>query len=428
MDTPPDFPRSARARTLRPGLFGSWLVMGAAASCLLACSDAELTQTPSFSDRYPAATQTGVFRAGNVAGLHYVSGNETGVTDARGRFTCTTGQPVAFSLGSVELGDTVCATLAHPAALTASGSLMDPAAINMTRLLLMLDHDQVFENGIEISAALRTLADHWPAIDFSAADFEAELVTVISDVASAEDRANVAVPSSAEAFAYLDASLECAYSGVFVNTFAAGFLTQLTHADLTVYPESGSGMDVFEMRIRRDHPQSQLYLQADGTLELKALPILINGSQTGTGSISADYRTPDVVTGSWANGIAQQGIDRTGIFEVVRIGSALGDYRFTGTFSRDGDTGTPVRVGAVALTLDGDTLTGESFNLSLGAAFPVSGTRLPGSNTVRFTAEPAADSASAELLTDASGAPIGLQGAWPGLPGGVVDAVGCHLN
>jgi hypothetical protein len=406
------------------------LLLAAVPLCLVACSSRTVTSTSSFADRDPSATevQTGMFKPGNVAGLDFASGSQTGVTDASGRFTCTTGKQVAFSIGNVELGDTVCATVAHPAALTASGSLMEPTSINVTRLLLMLDHDQVSDNGIQISAPLRGVASSWPAIDFSVADFEGELAAVISDIASVEGRANPVLPSGAEAFVYLDASLSCAYSGVFVNTFISGYFNTLTDAILRVLREPGSDADLFDMRIRRKSQQAQLYLQAEGTIELKALPTLINGPQRGIGSIAAEYRTPDLVDGSWDNAVAQQSIDRTGSFEVVRIGNALGDYRFTGTFSRTGDTGTPSFVGDVTLTLAGDTLTGEAFDLETGGAFTVSGKRLPGSNLIELTTTRAAEPSTAELLTDANDTPIGLQGVWPGLKGGSIDAVGCRLN
>jgi hypothetical protein len=429
MNSSTEWLASVRRRRLgASGLPARCLVIGAAAAWLVACSDAKRSQTPGFSDRLPSATQTGVFKAGNVAGLDFVADNRSGVTDSRGRFTCTTGRPVAFSIGHVDLGDTVCATLAHPAALTASGSLTDPAALNMTRLLLMLDHDQNPDNGIEISAPLQSLADSWPAVDFSAADFEAELPAIVSDVASAEGRANVVLPSSAEAFVYLDASLSCAYSGIFVNTFVSGYLSALTQVAMRVYREPASGIDDFEVRIRRDHPQSQLFLDATGTVELKALPELINSAQPAIGSVQASYRTPDAVDGSWSGGVAQQAIDRSGYFEAVRIGYALGDYRFTGVYSRVGDTGTPIPLGVVTLTLDGDALGGEMFDLRIGGAFDVSGRRLAGSDMVEISAGTPVETATAQLLTDASGTPIGLVGDWPGVAGSTVDAVACRLN
>lgn len=403
----------------------TWFPASAAVLCVAGCSDAHVTQTPAFADRYPSATQTGVFKPGNVAGLDFVSGAHTGVTDTTGHFTCATDQPVAFAIGKVALGNTACATVAHPAALTASGSLLDPAAINITRFLLLLDHDQAFDNGVQISEALRSLAAGWPQIDFSAADFESELVTVMSDIASTEGRTSVVVPTSAEALADLDASLSCAYSGVFVNTFVAGLFFAPTHAAIRVYRDPTSGNDVFDARIKRSHPQSQLYVYSAGTVALQTLPSLAGGPSNGLGNVSADYRSPDLISGAWTDaGGAQQTIDRAGFFEVVRIGQAAGDYRFTGTFTRTASG----LVGLATMTLDGDTLAGEAFDLSNGAAFSVSGTRLPNSNSVELRTRLATEPSTVELLTDANGAPVSLKGPWPGTEAASLDAVGCRLN
>jgi hypothetical protein len=429
MDSSTGWYRSADPRVCSvAGRLRRGLALVAAASCLAACSDAKRVQTPGFADRYPTGVLTGVFKAGNVAGLDFVSGGQSGVTDSGGRFTCRAGESIAFSLGNVDLGDADCVTVVHAAALTASGSLIDPKSINITRFLLLLDHDQVPTNGIEISAALRSLADSWPAVDFTAADFEGELVRIVSDIASTEGRASVSVPSGAEAFAYLDASLSCAYSGLFANTFLAGQPSALTEVALIVYRDTASGTDLFNARLRRNDPVSQLNVLAEGTVELKALPTLINGPSDATGSISADYQTPDVIAGSWGNGIAQQLIDRTGGFEAVRIGGGLGDYRFTGTLTWIGDSGMRAVRGFATLVLDGDTVSGEAFDVLAGGASAVSGRRLANSNSVELTIGTAQLSATAELMTDADGVPVGLHGDWPGVNSGELDAVACRLN
>lgn len=429
MDSSTGWYRSANSRTRRvAGCIRRWPALVAVASCLVACSDAKRVQTPAFADRYPTGVLSGVFKAGNVAGLDFVSGNQSGVTDAGGRYTCHAGDSIAFSLGNVDLGAAACATVVHPAALTASGSLMDRKSINITRLLLMLDHDQVPTNGIEISADLQSLADSWPAVDFTAVDFEGELVRIISDIASAEGRASVSVPSSAEAFAYLDASLSCAYSGLFVNTFLAGQPPALTEVALIVYRDPALGEDVFNARIKRNHPISQLNVLAEGSVELKALPTLINGPSNATGGVSAAYETPDVIDGSWSNGIAQQFIDRTGGFEAVRIGGSAGDYRFTGAFTEIGDGGTRAVRGFATLVLDRDAVSGEAFDVFTGGVSVVSGRRLPSSNSLEFTVGTAQQSSTAELQTDANGIPVGLQGVWPGVGSGEIEAVACRLN
>jgi hypothetical protein len=127
---------------------------------------------------------------------------------------------VTFSIGQIVLGTAECSTLLHPPALRGSGSLFDPEALNIARLLLMLDGDQYPATGITISTGLRDIADNWAPVDFGAADFAAELVRIIADIASIEGRTVAAPPTTADAFSHLDASLACAYSGAFRGTFS----------------------------------------------------------------------------------------------------------------------------------------------------------------------------------------------------------------
>lgn len=397
-----------------------------AAASLAGCSDVNVTRTSAFSDLRPSGTQTGVFKAGNVAGLAFRSGTTTGVTDAQGRFTCSTGQSISFSLGTLDLGETACATLIHPAALAPSGELTDPRALDIMRLLLLVDGDRTGANGIAIPESLRSLAREWPPIDLAASDFEQELVRVVSDVASVSGGAPIVVPPRAEAFAYLEASLSCAYSGLFVNTFAAGPFAAPTDVALIIYRDA-TGADVFDARIKRNHPESQLYLEALGTIELKALPTLINAAFDVTGRISARYQTPDVVIGNWSNAIAQQSIDRTGSFEALRLSRDSGEYRLNGAYKVTTDFSVTVVRGFVTLALDGDTITGKSFDISAGRADSITGRRAPGSDLAELTLESTMSTATVRVVTDATGGVIGLEGAWPGIAGSALSASACRL-
>ena len=87
------------------------------------------------------AVQNGVFKDSNVSGLDFVSGQESGITDANGRFTCETGTDVMFSIGSVVVGQAECTTLIMPPSLVASGAIDDRETINIARFLQMLDQD-----------------------------------------------------------------------------------------------------------------------------------------------------------------------------------------------------------------------------------------------------------------------------------------------
>lgn len=416
-----------RARVAAGGDAGMWQAVAAAALCLGGCSSGSYSSTGSYQELYPGEVQSGVFKAGNVAGLYYVSGAESGVTDADGGFTCETTQQVRFSLGNVALGSTVCAPIVHPASFAANGSFMDVSAINMTRFLMLLDGDQDFGNGIVIPSNLRSLADSWPAIDFGAIDFEEELTRVIADIASVEGRPAVSVPSSAEAFTYMDSSLSCAYSGLFVNTFAAGAFFAPTDVAVIVYRASGAAESRYSANIKRSHPQSFMYVEAAGIVELKTLPTLIDDGSGATGVIEGEYRTPDILAGNWDTPAAQQPIDRIGSFEAIRIGGGDGDFRFVGSVMAPLDTSVPILLGHTTFVLDGDTVTGEMFDLALGTPVSVSGTRLAGSDSIEFSIATSQETAVATLVLDGTGTPVGLEGAWPGVKDSTLDMIGCRM-
>jgi hypothetical protein len=171
-----------------------------------------------------------------------------------------------------------------------------------------------------------------------------------------------------------------------------------------------------------------MYLQAVGSVELQTLPKLVNDVAGQTGSIAAGYLTPDLISGRWMNAVSQQSFDRNGVFKAVRIGSTFGDYRFVGSFTRIADEGWTVVLGVAVFTFNGDVITGEAYDLSLGIAVPLSGRRLPGTELIEFSTQITEDTVTATVLTDTNGQPIGLAGQWPGIEDATFDAVGCRLN
>lgn len=415
MTRPAEFFRNARD--------GGLILISLSAAGLAGCSDAELNVETPLGFGTLSEIQQGIFRAGNVEGLEYVSGDETGVTDANGAFTCTTGEPLRFSLGALELGAMSCATLAHPAALSESGTLLDTRSLNITRLLLILDEDGNFENGIRISEEIRTLADSWLPIDLSADDFAAELTQIVSDIASVENRTVTDLPSTSEAFAILDASVSCAFSGTYVNLVPSGPFGGLTSISLTVYRESDTGNDVGDFLLLRLHPQSQIVKVASTSIELMTLPGI-----EGPG-VSGAFFTPDQASGDFSGAYAQQEWDRSGTFGVKRLGTNnTGEYRITGGIEKlpEDTSGVPVRF-RVALTLDGRTLAGEAFDVVSGGTYAVTGMRKIDSDEIEFEVETVPGVATATLVFDSDDSPVGLVGNWPGVDEDLFSASVCRL-
>ena len=98
----------------------------------------------------------GRFLDGPVEGLSYVAGSESGITDAQGRFTYSTGATVKFNIGDILIGEGTAQTTMTPVNLV-QGAINeeDPTVINITRFLLTLDADGNPDNGITITEAMR---------------------------------------------------------------------------------------------------------------------------------------------------------------------------------------------------------------------------------------------------------------------------------
>ncbi len=308
-----------------------------------------------------ADVQTGVFKDSNVAGISYVSGDESGTTGVDGRYLCETGRPVTFSVGAVELGSTDCTTLASPPALVGDGTLFDVSSSNMTRFLQMLDADEDPDNGILITEGLQAVAGSWPDIDFAASDFDAEIVVPIADIMSVEERMAFLPPVSL-AIAHLEDTLSCAYSGAFVGELAGdstSALTMLVSRDVFL---SGP----YITWIGWDPEEFDLFSIFSYEISVPPQFDVDNSVVRVTGG----FDTPDSISGSWD--ISARGV--TGTFSANRLGGDTAEVRLTGEFgTSDGGSG------VLVLDLDGTSISGEAFEATEGTLYSVSGS-LEGDN------------------------------------------------
>lgn len=398
------------------------VVTAAAAALLSACSGSETAAESGAESNAPSkVVRQGFFRGGNVAGLRYVSGQTSGVTSADGGYACEVDGLVAFSIGAIDLGATACATLAHTAALSPSGELTDQASLNLMRLLLILDRDGNPHNGVFISESLRNIAENWAPIDFGTPDFEPELAPIISDIASLESRVVDDVPGNDDAFVFLDASLSCAYSGVYYRVFQSGPVIATNVATLNVFRDRESSTDVADFLLLRQNLLSGLVGVGTGSMQLRALPTLAGNSFT------AEFSSPDVLAINWFAAIAQQAWDRSGATVASRLGGIDGEYRFVGTLEAVGTASRPTLLKRVSLTLQGDAFFGQAIDNALGLRHTVTGRRLQGSNDYELEIE-SLGPATGTIVIDADGAPSGLRGNWPGYEDTVLEAVGCRLT
>ncbi|MEN7341633.1 MAG: hypothetical protein AAAFM81_01775 [Pseudomonadota bacterium] len=303
----------------------------------------------------------GVFKDSNVGGLSYVSGSQSGVTTEEGRFTCETGGTITFSIGAVTLGTADCATLLSPASLIGDGTLDAPGVLNMASLMFMLDSDEDETNGLSISPGLQTMAESWPAIDFTADDFFAELTVPLSDIASVEQRMPfnwTEVPTLLRD--HLERTLGCAYSGVFVGQLAGdsdGAVVIRAHREVFYSNAYDLEWIAYDPAEGQRSTIARFDVQMSPTFETS----IINDPTEITGR----FETSDTIRGTWT--LPRE--NASGTFVANRLGTDRAAQRFSTSFSTN-DGG----FGVMALEVDGDQVTGEAFEITERVSFDVIGT------------------------------------------------------
>ena len=356
----------------------------------------------------------GVFKDSNVAGLSYVSGSESGVTNEDGRFTCETGETITFSIGAVQLGTADCATLLSPASLIGDGTLDAPGVLNMASLMFMLDGDEDETNGLSISPELQTMAESWPAIDFTATDFSAEIVVPLSDIASVEQRVPfdwTDVPTLLRD--HLERTLGCAYSGVFIGELSGdsnGAVVIRAHREVFY-------SNVYDLEwIAYDPEEGQRSTIA--IFDIQMSPTFETSIINDPTEISGRFETSDTIRGTWA----LPAENASGTFVANRLGTDRADQRLSTTFStNDGGNGVMV------LEITDGVLTGEAFELTERQSYDVTGDIV--GDDVSLTARSGTDTITATgsiRERDINGSPTEILGSLD--VGGSFFGKGCRLN
>lgn len=328
------------------------------------------------SDPPPAQTAEGRFIDTVVEGLGYSSGNQSGVTSDSGTFIYEVGETVTFSVGAVEIGSATGDSIITPVDLTGSNSSM-PDTQNIVRFLLMLDVDGDSSNGITISNEVQVMAENWLQVDFTSADFEADLATIISDVASVDNRSPV-LPSALDAQAHLEGSLACLSSGVFKGTYSdqdnGSFLLWIQHerydpfafGDFTprVGVTSALVFSTDDDIVAGVAPQQGLSFDSDQSF----ISGLVSSGAEFTGEL-IDYTS--ITNGNWQNSI----FNESGTFSGERIaGNPDAVYRLSGFFTLQGIDVSADNTGLIALDiLEDNSISGVMVTLR-GDETPLSGT------------------------------------------------------
>lgn len=155
------------------------LVAMAAGALLTACGG-------SSSPAEPAAV-TGVFLDAAVQGMDYIAGTATkAATNAKGEFTCKSGETVTFGVGGINLGSAPCGAVITPLTLAGGSDIKADAVMNRLLTLQSLDEDGDPSNGINLTAEVKTaLGSGKLDFNMSAANFNAALATALAALPAA---------------------------------------------------------------------------------------------------------------------------------------------------------------------------------------------------------------------------------------------------
>jgi hypothetical protein len=100
---------------------------------------------------------TGVFLDAAVENLDYVAGTAAKKpTNAKGEFSCKSGETVTFSVGGIALGAAPCAAVITPLTLAGGADIKADKVTNRLLTLQSLDEDGDPSNGIKLTDAVKT--------------------------------------------------------------------------------------------------------------------------------------------------------------------------------------------------------------------------------------------------------------------------------
>lgn len=371
--------------------------------CLAACSSSD-NDAPAGS-----STRTGVFKDSNVSGLAFVSGNQSGYTNANGQFTYESGQTVTFAVGGVTIGSATGSSVITPLDLVPGSTTASSQVQNIIRFLMMLDEDGNPDNGITISESTRAAAQTWAQVNFATTDLASELDTIISSAMGSNPFAET-LPDESTAKAHFESTLRCTYAGAFEGSYSGG--------DRGTFGFIVDALTGYVYGIAYSITGDELMSISGSTpIGYSQNPSFISGNVSGGTTYQGQFSSPDRVSGSWENDI----YGYSGTFSGSRIGGASDAlYRYTGQFSEySGDD-----LGVIAFDVNSaNRITGIAYSVDEDTVYNLTGT-LSG-KTVNVTLSNNATASGTLDVTTGQ-----MSGTWSAPDGssGVFSGCGCKLN
>lgn len=366
---------------------------------------ASSSSTSLSSSSVAATILQGQFKDTNIAGVHFVSGGQAGITNSSGTFSYEQGAAITFSIGGITLGTTIGKAVITPIDLIENGSADHVAVQNMVRFLLMLDSDGYTQNGIQISSAVQTAATSWAQIDFNSANFSTD-VTNIMMAATAADGGSHSLPNTATAQQHMESTHFCIYSGAYKGAFTAG-----------TFAEGSLGISVDALTGQVSgfayNTASTQLIELSNITAIKHNQSVAFVSGDNTHTLTGEFSSPNTISGTWNKG------EESTAFTGTRLtGAENSVYRFTANY-----TGTDA--GLFTFDIDqNNKITGSSYNVKNNSENSLSGTLIG----TKLSATAGSGMQLQGLLSIESGT---LSGTWSDSTNGssgTFAGSGCQLN
>lgn len=257
-------------------------------SVMLSACGSDNNDNKNNDDKSGDQPQTGAFIDSPVAGVTYVAGDLTGVTDANGQFSYKQGGTVIFRIGDIVLGSASGAGIVTPVELvTGAADETNPTVTNLVRFLLTLDNDADPDNGVTITSGVTNLAVN-KSINFnqSITDFENDgnLQTTLGELTAVTAAGARSLVPAAQAQNHLNGTLITLLAGDYTGNFSGGDTGTFSftiHGDGTI-TGSGQGSDeafTFTGSVNSDGSAAAGNVSTGASFAMK---IVRDGTITGT--------------------------------------------------------------------------------------------------------------------------------------------------
>jgi len=323
-------------------------------------------------DTTTSTAQTGQFVDGPVSGLRYSTTSGTsGVTDASGRFSYSSGDTVFFSVGGVTVGSANGEVFVTPVDLVSGGTAISTEVTNIVRFLMMLDSDTNPNNGLSISANVQATAAGWTDINFNTVilDSDPNVAVIVNDVSVADSR-TAALPNETTARDHLTTNLQCAFGAGYRGTWRSVVTPETGNWALLVDPFNGTIYGgAWDNSATPDAAGG--FLLIDGQLDTSQVDIFI---ASGTAGGFADYQgtmTPNgAVSGTWMDTVAP--LDN-GTFSGNRVVLNL-PAGTPGTVYQGVSIGNDGNASSFIFTVNNGNVIGNGLSFADNSTFTISGT------------------------------------------------------